>query len=259
MNIPTITTILTSTTEATNVKTITFRYPGPVLPGQFFMIWIPGVDEIPMSVSEITNDVKGITFRKIGDATHALYHLKPGSKIGVRGPYGNGFSLAGKHLLFVGGGTGIAMLAPAVEQARKRNLQSTVIIGVKTKNELFFEDRLRRFGATVLVSTDDGSKGHKGFASVLAKDVLKKEKIDAVFTCGPEPMMKTLLSCCRTIPFQASLERYMKCSIGICGQCCVGKGLRVCLDGPIFDGSTLKKVEDFGVYKRDAAGRKILF
>jgi len=259
MNIPTITTTLTSTTEATDIKTITFRYPGPVLPGQFFMIWIPGVDEIPMSVSATTNDVKGITFRKIGDATNALYHLKPGSKIGVRGPYGNGFTLTGKHLLFVGGGTGIAMLAPAVEQARKRKLKSTVIIGVKTKNELFFEDRLRRFGATVLVSTDDGSKGHKGFASDLAKDVLKKEKIDAVFTCGPEPMMKTLLSYCKTIPFQASLERYMKCSIGICGQCCVGKGLRVCLDGPIFDGSTLKKVEDFGVYKRDSAGRKIPF
>jgi len=259
MNIPTITTILTSTTEATDIKTITFRYPGTVLPGQFFMIWIPGVDEIPMSVSQITKDVKGFTFRKIGDATHALYHLSPGSKIGVRGPYGNGFKLTGKHLLFVGGGTGIAMLVPVVEQARKRNLQSTVIIGVKTKNELFFEDRLRRCGATVLVSTDDGSKGYKGFASDLAKDILTKENIDAVFTCGPEPMMKTLLSCCRTIPFQASLERYMKCSIGICGQCCVGNGLRVCLDGPIFDGKTLKKVEDFGVYKRDAAGRKIPF
>jgi len=259
MNIPTITTILTSTTEARDIKTITFRYPGPVLPGQFFMIWIPGVDEIPMSVSEITKDVKAITFRKIGDATHALYHLSPGIKIGVRGPYGNGFKLTGKHLLFVGGGTGIAMLAPAVEQARKRKLKSTVIIGVKTKNEIFFEDRLRRCGATVLVSTDDGSKGYKGFASDLAKDILKKEKIDAVFTCGPEPMMKTLLSCCRTIPFQASLERYMKCSIGICGQCCIGKGLRVCLDGPIFDGKKLKKVEDFGVYRRDAAGRKIPF
>jgi len=259
MNIPTITTILTSTTEARDIKTITFRCPKAVIPGQFFMIWIPGVDEIPMSVSEITKDVKGITFRKIGDATHALYHLKPGSKIGVRGPYGNGFKLTGKHLLFVGGGTGIAMLAPAVEQARKRKLKSTVVMGVKTKNDLFFEDRLRRFGATVLVSTDDGSKGYKGFASDLVKDVLKKEKIDAVFTCGPEPMMKTLLSCCRTIPFQASLERYMKCSIGICGQCCIGKGLRVCLDGPIFDGKTLKKVEDFGVYRRDAAGRKIPF
>jgi dihydroorotate dehydrogenase electron transfer subunit len=259
MNIPTITKILTSTTEATDIKTITFRYPGPVLPGQFFMIWIPGVDEIPMSVSEITKDVKAITFRKIGDATHALYHLKPSSKIGVRGPYGNGFKLTGEHLLFIGGGTGIAMLAPAVEQARKRKMKSTVIIGVKTKNELFFEDRLRRCGATVLVSTDDGSKGYKGFASDLAKDVLKKEKIDAVFTCGPEPMMKTLLSCSRAIPFQASLERYMKCSIGICGQCCVGRGLRVCLDGPIFNGETLKKVEDFGVYRRDAAGRKIPF
>jgi dihydroorotate dehydrogenase electron transfer subunit len=259
MNIPTITTILASTTEATDIKTITFRYPKAVIPGQFFMIWIPGVDEIPMSVSEITKDVKGITFRKIGDATHALYHLKPGSKIGVRGPYGNGFKLTGKHLLFIGGGTGIAMLAPAVEQARKRKLKSTVIIGVKTKNELFFEDRLRSCGATVLVSTDDGSKGYKGFASDLSKNILKKEKIDAVFTCGPEPMMKTILSCCKTIPFQASLERYIKCSIGICGQCCIGKGLRVCLDGPIFDGKTLKKVEDFGVYKRDATGRKIPF
>jgi dihydroorotate dehydrogenase electron transfer subunit len=64
---------------------------------------------------------------------------------------------------------------------------------------------------------------------------------------------------CKHIPFQASLERYMKCSIGICGQCCIGKGLRVCVDGPIFDGKTLQQVQDFGVYRRDAAGRKIPF
>jgi dihydroorotate dehydrogenase electron transfer subunit len=235
MNIPTIITIIKSTKETTGIKTITFKYPGIVLPGQFFMIWIPGVDEIPMSVSQITKDVKGITFRKIGDATNALYDLKPGSKIGVRGPFGNGFTLNGKHLLFVGGGTGVAMLTPAVEQARKRKLKSTVIIGVKTKNELFFEDRLGRSGATILITTDDGSKGYKGFASDLAKDILRKEKIDAVFTCGPEPMMKTLLSSCKNISFQASLERYMKCSMGICGQCCIGKGLRVCIDGPIFN------------------------
>jgi dihydroorotate dehydrogenase electron transfer subunit len=55
------------------------------------------------------------------------------------------------------------------------------------------------------------------------------------------------------------LERYVKCSLGICGQCCIGKGLRVCVDGPVFDRTTLKGVDDFGVYKRDAAGRKILF
>jgi len=259
MNIPSITRILTSCTEATDIKTITFGYSGPVLPGQFFMIWIPGVDEIPMSVSQITNKVKAITFRKIGSATHALYHLPKGDTIGIRGPYGNGFTLQGTHLLFVGGGTGVAMLAPAVELARKKKLKSTVIIGVKTKNELFFEDRFRQCGATVFVSTDDGSTGYQGFASELAKEIINKETIDAVYTCGPEPMMKTLLSSSKTISFQASLERYMKCSIGICGQCCIGNGLRVCLDGPIFDAETLKNVKDFGVYHRDAAGRKIPF
>ena len=206
MNIPTITPILKSTEETKDVKTITFRYPGPALPGQFFMIWIPGVDEIPMSVSYISETNKGITFRRIGEATHALYQLQKGNKIGVRGPYGNGFNLHGKHLLFVGGGTGIAMLAPAVENAQKKKLESTVIIGAKTNHELFFEERLRRIGTTVLTTTDDGSTGYKGFASKLAKELLQNEKFDAVYTCGPELMMKTLLLSCKTIPFQASLE-----------------------------------------------------
>jgi dihydroorotate dehydrogenase electron transfer subunit len=259
MNQPIITTILSSFEEATDIKTITFRYPGKITPGQFYMIWIPGVDEVPMSVSSIKQDVKGITFRNIGDATQALYRLRKGDQIGVRGPYGNGFTLTGKRPLFVGGGTGIGMLAPLVEQARRKKLKSTVILGVKTKDELFFEDRFQQIGATVLVSTDDGSVGYQGFASELAKDIIKKERIDVVYTCGPEQMMRSLLSFCKTILFQASLERYMKCAIGICGQCCIGRGLRVCVDGPIFDGTTLKKVQDFGVYRRDAAGRKIPF
>jgi len=259
MNRPVITTILTSKIEAPTIKTITFRSLGKVTPGQYFMIWIPGVDEIPMSVSQITPTVIGITFRKVGDATNALFQLQNGAQIGIRGPLGNGFTLTGKHLLFVGGGTGIGMLAPLVEQARKKKLTTTVILGVQTKEQLFFQHRFQRTGATVLVSTDDGSMGYKGFASELAKDVLAKERIDAVYTCGPEQMMTALLSLCKNIPFQASLERYMKCAIGICGQCCVGRGLRVCVDGPIFDGNTLKKIEDFGLYHRDAAGRKIRF
>jgi len=259
MNSPLVTPILKSTIETQDIKTISFRFPGVIHPGQFFMVWIPGIDEIPMSVSLIQGEVKGITFRKIGDATTALYNLKKGDTIGVRGPCGHGFTLKGKHLLFVGGGTGAAMLAPIVELAQGEKLKSTVIIGVKTKKELFFEKRLKKSGAMVLVSTDDGSKGYKGLASDLANDVLKKETIDSIYTCGPEPMMKTIFTLSKGIPFQASLERYMKCSIGICGQCCIGKGLRVCVDGPVFDRNTLKNVDDFGVYKRDAAGRKILF
>jgi len=259
MNIPTMTPILKKATETTDITTITFQYPGPMNPGQFFMIWVPGVDEIPMSVSSISPTQKAITFRDIGEATHALSQLNTGDLIGVRGPYGNGFSITGKHPLFVGGGTGIAMLAPAVEQAYKKTITSTVILGAQSKNQLFFEDCFKKYGATVLLCTDDGSAGFKGFASELAKEILKKQRIDAVYTCGPEQMMKAILSSCTTIPFQASLERYMKCAVGLCGQCCIGNGLRVCADGPIFDGTTLKKVKDFGVYHRDAAGRKIFF
>jgi len=257
MNIPTVTPILSTNTEAADIKTITFEHHAPVVSGQFYMIWIPGIDEIPMSVSYITKDVKGITFRRIGEATNALFSFKRGQRIGIRGPYGNGFQLKGKHPLFVGGGTGVAMLAPAVELAQKRKLKSTIIIGVKTKTELFFEHRLRRCRANVLVSTDDGSKGYHGFASELAKEILTTEEIDAIYTCGPEIMMKTLYSASKKIPFQASLERYMKCAIGLCGQCCVGNGIRVCVDGPIFDEKMLHHCDDFGVYRRDAAGKKI--
>jgi len=245
--------------ETNAVKTFLFDYSEKVIPGQFFMIWIPDVDEIPMSVSYINKDAIGITFRKVGDATKSLFDLEEGDKIGLRGPYGNGFNISGKKILFVGGGTGIAMMAPAVEEATRKNISSTVIIGVKNKSELFFENRLKKSGAKIYISTDDGSKGCKGFASDLAKEIIGKEKFTSVLTCGPEIMMKKLLDICKNIELQASLERYMKCSIGLCGQCCIGEGLRVCKEGPVFDGKTLKNVEDFGIYKRDASGRKVRF
>jgi len=259
MNELMIKNITKSRAEAKDIKTIFFESQKKISPGQFFMIWIPGIDEIPMSVSYIERKINGITFRKVGEATDALFKLKKGDKIGVRGPFGNGFKINGKSILFLGGGTGIGMLAPAVEEAVRKNISSTVILGVKNKNELFFENRFKKCGAQVYVSTDDGSKDYKGFASDLAKEILSKNKFTSILTCGPEVMMKKLLDISKDIPFQASLERYMKCGIGICGQCCIGEGLRVCKDGPVFDRKTLRNAEDFGVYKRDAAGCKIKF
>lgn len=259
MNNPRITTIRSMKQETPTVTTITFPDTSPIIPGQFYMIWIPGVDEIPMSVSVISGRFKGITFRKVGDATTALATMKKGDRIGLRGPYGNGFSLKGRRPLFIAGGTGGAMLAPAVEHCRRKKRVVTVIIGAKTKDELFFERRFTSAGAKTLVSTDDGSKGYHGFASDLAKELLSQSKFGAVYTCGPEPMMKALLQIRKSLQFEASLERYMKCAIGLCGQCCIGDGVRVCADGPIFDGETLKKIPDFGTFKRDAAGKKQYF
>jgi dihydroorotate dehydrogenase electron transfer subunit len=259
MNIPKITDILTITQETDTITTLTFTYTKPIEPGQFLMIWIPGIDEIPMSISATTTKTAAITFRNIGDATNALAHMRIGDKIGVRGPYGNGFQLQGKRLLFIGGGTGIATLAPAVTTARSKGIMCTVILGVKTKQDLFFEQKFKKLHATVEIATDDGSQGYHGYASDLAAELLQKHTYDGILTCGPELMMKKILDIPGTIPLQASLERYMKCAIGVCGQCCIGEGLRVCKEGPVFDGKTLKTIEDFGVFRRDSAGRIISF
>ena len=259
MNYPKVIKILETRHETTEVKTIKFQYFQDTTPGQFFMIWIPNVDEIPMSVSYIDEKTKGFTFKRIGDATSALFNLNVGDKIGIRGPYGNGFKINGKKILFVAGGTGIAMIAPSVESAIKKGIKTTVLIGAKNKNELFFEDRIKKYGAELLISTDDGSKGYKGFVTDLAEEKISNQKFDQVLTCGPEIMMKKLLEISKNVSFQSSLERYMKCGFGLCGQCCVGKGLRVCKEGLVFDEKILKTIDDFGVYKRDASGTKIKF
>jgi dihydroorotate dehydrogenase electron transfer subunit len=259
MNYPKITKIIKTTKENLNVKTIKFQYPTKVEPGQFFMIWIPGIDEIPMSVSYIENDIKGITFKKVGDATKALFELKEGDKIGIRGPYGNGFKIEGEKILLVAGGTGIAMIAPVAEELIKKKISATIILGAKNKEELFFENRLNKSKLKIYLATDDGSKGFRGLATDLANNLIQKNKFDTVLTCGPEVMMKKLYDICLNISLQASLERYMKCGIGICGQCCVGEGLRVCKEGPVFDKKMLKNIKDFGVFKRNAAGIKINF
>jgi len=259
MNYPLVTKIIETKSENNRIKTIKFEHNKKITPGQFYMIWIPGIDEIPMSVSYIDKNIKGITFKKIGEATNALFNLKKGDKIGVRGPYGKGFKLNAKKILFVGGGTGIAMLAPVIEEAIKKKLNSTVIIGAKTKNELFFEKRIKETGAELFISTDDGTSGNKGYTTDIAENIIKKNQFDLVLTCGPEIMMKKLMDISKGIDFQASLERFMKCGFGICGQCCIGDGIRVCTEGPIFDVKILKKIKDFGIFKRDASGKKIKF
>ena len=239
------------------VKTFLFKYSRETIPGQFFMIWIPGIDEIPMSVSYIYKEMKGITFKKVGEATDALFRSKKGDRIGIRGPYGNGFPIAGKHILFVGGGTGIAMIAPAIELAKIKGITLTVVIGVKTSSELFFVERLKKCSSNFFITTDDGTIGYRGIASDLAKKIVTQETFTSILTCGPELMMKKIYQISGNTPFYASLERYIKCGIGICGQCCVGPGLRVCVEGPIFDRKTLGNIKDFGWYKRDASGRKV--
>lgn len=256
MNYPAIVKIIRIKEETKLVKTFRFRYNKEVKPGQFFMVWIPKVDEIPMSASYL-HGLKGITVEKVGEATQALHKLKQGAKIGIRGPYGNGYKLLGKKILFVAGGTGIISLAVAIEEAKQAGKNIKVILGAKNKKELIFIQRIKK-SARILISTDDGSLGRKGLASELAEEKVEKEKFSQIITCGPEPMMKKVLELGLKykIPVQASLERWMKCGLGICDTCAIN-GLHVCKDGPVLDDKILVKLNEFGKFKRDSSGRRV--
>jgi dihydroorotate dehydrogenase electron transfer subunit len=254
MNYPIIKEIIDISNENDKVKTIFFKNDIKIKPGQFFMIWIPTVDEIPMSVSYIKNNMNAITFRKIGEATKTLFNYKIGDYIGVRGPYGNGFNIEGKNILLISGGTGLATLAPVIDEVCNKNINCKAIIGFKNKEEIFFEKRLKKLANNIYFTTNDGSKGFKGNASDLVEKKFLNGKYDSIITCGPEIMMKKLFNIFKFQKFQASLERYMKCAVGICGQCCIGNGLRVCLEGPVFDSRILKNIKDFGIFKRNESG-----
>ncbi|RLF46006.1 MAG: dihydroorotate dehydrogenase electron transfer subunit [Thermoplasmata archaeon] len=222
-------------------------------PGQFIMIWIPGVDEIPMSLSFI-GEKQGVTVEKKGEGTKKLHEMNVGDKIGIRGPYGNAFSMHGKKFLFVAGGTGIAPLMPLIKMVKEK----VVILGARTSSLLLFEKELKEMNAKLYIATDDGSHGYHGFATDVFEKIIKEGKFDMVYTCGPEAMMKKVFDLCikKNIPMQASLERYMKCGVGICDSCAID-GYHVCKDGPVFDINMLKKMDDFGKWKRDETGKKV--
>jgi len=257
LDAPEMVEILSVVKENSLVKTLTLDCKLKAKPGQFIMLWIPGVDEKPFSLSKINGSKIEVTFKKLGPFTEKLFSLKAGDKVGVRGPYGNGFRLAGSKICFISGGVGLAPLMPLIEQAVKKKRNVTVISGFKDKTQLLFQNRLSRLKAELHIVTDDGSYSRKAFSTDIFESLLASQKYSQVYCCGPELMMKKTLDLClkKKIPCQLSAERYMKCAVGLCGQCCLA-GFRVCKDGPVFTEKQLKDTE-FGTYSRNAEGKRI--
>jgi dihydroorotate dehydrogenase electron transfer subunit len=239
-------------------STVTLRFPStaPASPGQFVMLWVPGDDEVPMSLS-YTGTRQGVTVKVMGPTSRAVQSIAEGTRIGIRGPYGNRFDLSPRRILVVAGGSGAAVLAPAAEAAVAGGSTIFVALGATTAAELLFQERFEKMGAEVRVSTDDGSKGAKGFVTSLADGWLSAAGFDAVWTCGPEVMMRKVIDAARAarVPSYGSVERVMKCSLGICDACAFGP-YHVCVDGPVFSGEALGTVPDFGAFQRDASGRR---
>jgi dihydroorotate dehydrogenase electron transfer subunit len=233
--------------ETPTIRTFFFDTSFELIPGQFVMVWIRGVDEIPMALSY----ENAITVQKVGPATSALYELKECDSVGIRGPFGNGFDIKKGRILLVAGGVGGAPLAPLAEKAGALGAKITTLLGAKMKEELLFRKRFEAVG-DVRITTDNGSFGKHGYVTQLLDD---EKNYDQIYCCGPEPMMKKALDKVTPSKAQFSLHRYIKCGLGICGACCVD-GLRVCKDGPVFAGDVLKRTE-FGVYRRNECGEKV--
>ncbi|MBD3185263.1 dihydroorotate dehydrogenase electron transfer subunit [Candidatus Bathyarchaeota archaeon] len=237
-------------------------------PGQFFMVWIPGIDEIPMSISKIDNpgNEYGFTVAMVGEATRALYDKEQGDIIGIRGPYGRGFTLDDpiKNPCIVGGGTGMAAVKPLLHTFLTSKSRVTVINAARTESQLLYHEELgaiQHSGIKYLTSTDDGTCGEQCFGHELLEMLLRAEqdKIEKVFCCGPEIMMERIFDLCQKhdLPLEISMERVMRCGFGICGLCGLDDGgLMVCKDGPVFSSEDIKEISEFGKYKRDFSGAK---
>ena len=230
-------------------------------PGQFNMLYVFGVGEIPISISGDPDSPKALvhTTRAVGAVTKAMHRLKRGDILGVRGPYGKGWPIAkaeGSDVIFVAGGIGLAPLRPALYQVlNRREKYGRVILlyGTRTPQDILYRKELERwrsrFDLEVYVTVDRAMRPWKGSVGVVTTLIQKapfNPSASVAMVCGPEVMMRfTVLELCRRgvreENIYLSMERNMKCAIGLCGHCQFGP-VFVCKDGPVFPYNSIKEL-----------------
>ncbi len=235
-----------------------YTLPSPfeqALPGQFVFAWLPGLGEKPFSISELHEGEIELTVKALGPFSRAMSELQPGDLLGLRGPYGSHFRGDGPMVL-LGGGIGIAPIRFLARWLERQGRDFHVLLGARTAKEHVFVDDFRRMGARF--ATDDGTLGHHGFVTDLLRD-LPTDHATTLCACGPEPMLVGVRRIAEDLDLgvQLSMERYMKCGLGICGQCCMdGSGARCCVEGPVFDRAQLADIDELGMKHRDGTGRR---
>lgn len=222
------------------------------IPGQFNMVYLFGIGEVPLSISGDYRRDRPLlhTVRAVGVVSSALCNAKRGDVIGVRGPFGNGWGVEdgeGGDLVLVAGGVGLAPLRSALRHALRRRRhfgRVVVLVGARSPQEVIFRSDLARLAsrhdvvAEVTVDrSDPGWSQHVGVVTQLIPAAPFDPARTLALVCGPEVMMRFTASSLlgRGVPperIRVSLERNMKCAIGWCGHCQLGPEL-VCRDGPV--------------------------
>ena len=241
--------------ESPDVVTLDLAPPAPFAfkPGQFNMLYLPGIGEAPISISGDPADEATIvhTIRAVGAVTRALCGLRPGGRVGVRGPYGTSWPLAAAErgdLVIVAGGIGLPPLRPALYAAlrdRARFGRIVLLYGARTPSDLLFPEELAqwraRFDLSVEVTVDRADanwRGNVGVVPTLIGNAPFDPPTTTVFIVGPEIMMRFSVRALLAagVPedrLYLSMERNMQCAAALCGHCQLGPFL-VCRDGPVF-------------------------
>ena len=219
-------------------------------PGQFAQVKVEGSPETflrrPISIHDIDyerNTIK-MLMQIAGKGTEKLSNLKKGETLNIIYPLGNSFSLPAENsqVLLIGGGCGVAPLMFLGKYLKSKGYKPEILLGFRNSNRIIEYDEYSGIGP-VYLTTEDGSKGEKGF--VTDHTVLKDRHFDHICCCGPESMMKAVAGYCfkNQITCEASLEHLMACGFGVC-LCCVvntvNGNLCTCIDGPVFNAKELK-------------------
>jgi len=223
-------------------------------PGQFAELSILGAGEAPISItSSPTQPNLQFCIKQMGVVTTAIHQRQVGDVIGVRGPYGNCFpveAMEGKHVVFVAGGIGLAPLRSVInylldKSNRSRYADVSILYGARSPGDLLFKEELKQWGERSDVQyyetvdrAAEGYSGRVGFVPALLEEIAPSPADTVALTCGPPIMIKFVLQGLTKLGFAPSqiittLEMRMKCGIGKCGRCNIGKHY-VCIDGPVF-------------------------
>ncbi|MBI3038030.1 dihydroorotate dehydrogenase electron transfer subunit [bacterium] len=183
--------------------------------------------------------------------------MKEGDFLGLRGPFGRGFTPSENGLL-IGGGIGIAPLRFLAHLLKREKMKPELLFGVNSSSDLIFNAHYQGSPRCTLVSRDD-SFPNQGFVTDFIEEIVEKRKIAKIFSAGPEGMLIKVreIAIRSGIPYELSLERYMKCGLGICGQCCLdGSGLRLCVEGPVLAEKEISQITELGKPHRKASGKR---
>ncbi len=203
-------------------------------PGQFVNLSIDGCYlRRPISVCDVDGDTLTLIYKVVGEGTARLSKYAAGEKIDTLVGLGNGYdlSLSGEKPLLIGGGVGVPPMYLLAKKLVEKGVKPTVILGFNTKSEVFYEKKFKTLGATVYVTTADGSYGKKGFVT----DIMKDLDYTYFYTCGPMPMFKAIEKIAKGSG-EFSFEERMGCGFGACMGCsCKTKygNKRICKDGPV--------------------------